>query len=266
MQARTIYKILILLLHITKGLIITFINSDNKNQSIRNNNIQKWSIQLIAILNINIQINVKKETQRDGNQMIVSNHISWFDIFGINTILPARFIAKSDIEKWPIINKLCKGAGTFFIDRNRIKDTKRVSKLIVDALIAGETMAYFPEGTTTDGKNIKPFKTSLMQSVIVSGGTIQPVYLNYTHNNKHCTNAAYIDDMSIFESIWQILKSNNIIMHIEFLDEINANNFTRDEIYTRVVESMQEAHDAFKHQYIDKPSLTALDKSPNHTV
>lgn len=250
-----------LILHIIKGLIIITFSFPNKNCIQKNKAIQLWSEQLAAILQIRICVSGELRNYRPKNQMIVANHISWFDIFGINTIHAARFIAKSDVEEWPIINRLCKAAGTFFINRNKIRDAKRVNLQITEALLAGGITAFFPEGTTTNGKEINPFKTSLLQPAISSNGSIQPIYLNYTDRyNKHTAIAAYTQETTLLDSIWKIIRADGIKMHIDILPSIKTNNLSRTELSDLITTSVQNAHENFKSQYFDMHVKTVPEK------
>jgi 1-acyl-sn-glycerol-3-phosphate acyltransferase len=79
--------------------------------------LKSWSRQLLTILNIGIQIEGKQPTRIEGGHLMVANHVSWLDIFVLNAIHPAQFIAKSEVRDWPIIGWLCRRSGTMFIPR-----------------------------------------------------------------------------------------------------------------------------------------------------
>ncbi len=64
---------------------------------------------------------------RDGNVLVVANHISWLDIFVLNAHHPVRFVAKAELAKWPVVSQMIRGAGTVFIERERRRDTHRVN-------------------------------------------------------------------------------------------------------------------------------------------
>ena len=89
--------------------------------------------------------------------LIVANHVSWLDIFVLNTLQPARFIAKSELKRWPLVGRFATNAGTLFIDRARRHDTHKVNRHAAEVLAHGDVIAIFPEGTTTDGRDVLPF-------------------------------------------------------------------------------------------------------------
>ena len=113
------------------------------------------------------------------NVLVVANHVSWLDIFALHAVGPVRFIAKSEIARWPLIGRLVRGVGTLFIERERRHDTHRVNREVSAALAAGDIVAVFPEGTVTDGSKLLPFKGSLLQPIIDAAGHVQPVAIRY---------------------------------------------------------------------------------------
>lgn len=91
---------------------------------------------------------------------IVANHSSWLDIFTLNAASRLYFVSKSEVASWPGIGWLARATGTVFIRRDP-KDAKTQTKIFEDRLIAGHKLLFFPEGTSTDGLQVIPFKTTL---------------------------------------------------------------------------------------------------------
>ena len=83
--------------------------------------------------------------------MFVANHISWSDIHALNSVIPVRFIAKSDIKSWPIFGYLVRKSNTIFVERGKRQEAGRIVDLTKESLSAGDNVCFFPEGTTTDG-------------------------------------------------------------------------------------------------------------------
>lgn len=113
---------------------------------------------------------------------MVANHSSWLDIFALNAPASIYFVAKSEVAHWPGIGWLAKATGTVFVERNRHRaaDQKRVFE---DRLRAGHQLMFFPEGTSTDGRRVLPFKSTLFAAFYADGLPIdlavQPVTLRY---------------------------------------------------------------------------------------
>lgn len=94
---------------------------------------------------------------------VVANHSSWLDIFTLNARKRIYFVSKSEVATWPGIGWLARATGTVFIERNP-KRAREQTQLFEQRLLAGHKLLFFPEGTSTDGLRILPFKTALFQA------------------------------------------------------------------------------------------------------
>ncbi len=144
-------------------------------------------------------------------RMLLSNHISWLDIFVINTIHPCRFVAKSDIRSWPLIGWLCHKTGTIFIARGKQSDVRRIYAGLVKSIHDGERVAFFPEGTTASQGTVLPFHANLFEAAIEAQVPVQPYALRYVDADGKLHNAAdFIGEMTFVESVIAIVKSGGI--------------------------------------------------------
>lgn len=94
---------------------------------------------------------------------VVANHSSWLDIFVLNARKRIYFVSKSEVANWPGIGWLARATGTVFIERNPKRAVEQ-TQLFEKRLLAGHKLLFFPEGTSTDGQRILPFKTALFQA------------------------------------------------------------------------------------------------------
>lgn len=94
---------------------------------------------------------------------VVANHSSWLDIFTLNARKRIYFVSKSEVANWPGIGWLARATGTVFIERNP-KRAREQTLLFEQRLLAGHKLLFFPEGTSTDGLRVLPFKTALFQA------------------------------------------------------------------------------------------------------
>ena len=114
---------------------------------------------------------------------VVANHSSWLDIFSLNAAKRVYFVSKSEVAKWPGIGALARATGTVFIERDprKARDQKDVFE---GRLKAGHKLLFFPEGTSTDGLRVLPFKSTLFAAFFAEGLKdilwVQPVSVNYT--------------------------------------------------------------------------------------
>jgi len=96
-----------------------------------------------------------------GGVLFVSNHTSWTDIPLLGAELNGVFVAKSEVSRWPLLGALARLDGVLFVDRERIQQSGGQAAAIADRLHRGDGVILFPEGTTSDGHTMLPFKTSL---------------------------------------------------------------------------------------------------------
>lgn len=165
--------------------------------------------------------------------LFVANHISWVDIHAINTVIPVRFVAKLEIKDWPVFGYLIRKSGTIFINRTRQRDAARVVKVVTQALQLGDNLCVFPEGTTTEGFEVLPFKSSLIQAAIDAKATVIPIAIRYplADGNPNPA-AAYAGDTTMAESMQALLDMQTPAMHLHFCAPIAASAFDRQQLAT----------------------------------
>ena len=192
--------------------------------------VQRWCIRLLRILKVKVVIHGDPSTLF-GSQpyLLVANHISWLDIHIINSIRPVIFVAKADVSKWPIFGYLASMLGTIFLKREKLSDIKRVIQLMKDKFANQEVVAIFPEGTSSDGKAVLPFKSNLFESAHQAHVDVLPITIQYTENNQYSDRAAFIGDMELIDSIKNILKTNHLVVHVYLSDKLPA-HLTRQEL------------------------------------
>jgi 1-acyl-sn-glycerol-3-phosphate acyltransferase len=162
--------------HVLEGVATTTFVFPLTSAARRRALVQRWSARLLRMLHVDTRVHGSLAAD-GGNVLIVANHISWLDIFVLNAVCPVRFVAKAELARWPLVGRLVRGSGTLFIERARRRDTHRVNQTVTDALAGGDVVALFPEGTTSDGASVLPFKSSLLQSIVDASGHVQPLAL-----------------------------------------------------------------------------------------
>jgi len=179
--------------------------------SIRQRILQSWSKSLLQIFNIRISISDDDPLHSIRHGLIVTNHISWLDVFVLNAVVPMRFVAKSEVRAWPVIGWLCARAQTLFLERGKARSAARINIQLVELLKRGECLAVFPEGTTTDGAKVAHFHSSLLQPAIDAGAPLHPIAIRYQDKyGQRSDVAAYIDDISFGGSLWSILCAQDL--------------------------------------------------------
>ncbi|MES2010613.1 MAG: lysophospholipid acyltransferase family protein [Pseudomonadota bacterium] len=222
-----------LILHLLRGLLTCAVLFPWLGVESRQSHIRRWSRRLLRICGVTLEVQGLQPGQAmPHGAMVVSNHISWLDIYVINSWQPVRFVAKSEIRDWPVIGWLCGQTGTIFLERARKRDAHRVLHAITDVMLRGDLVCVFPEGTTTDGSCVLPFHANLMQAPISGGLPVQPVGLAYLDaaTGQPTTAPAYIGDLTLLQTLDSILRAPPIIARLCFAPALSATSASRREL------------------------------------
>ena len=233
--ATRLWRVSRLALHLAQGLALARFVYPRRPRDAQLAMIRVWSGRLLAILGIAPRI-------RDHGAlpvpcMVVANHVSWLDIFVINSRHPVRFVAKSEVRGWPLIGPLCAMTGTVFIERIKRRDAHRINEVIGEALADGDRVAVFPEGVTSHGDVVQHFHANLLQAAVDRACPLQPVALRYLDcDGARCAAAAYVGDQSFAASLLAILAEPAIIAEAEFLAPVMPRGHPRREL-ARITET-----------------------------
>ena len=179
-------------------------------QAEREVEVQRWAAGFLRVWRIELE--VRGTPPAGGPLMLVANHISWLDILVMHAAGFCRFVAKSDIKHWPVIGTMATEAGTLYIERASRRDALRVVHHMRDALLRGEVVGVFPEGTTSDGQQLLPFHANLIQAAISAQSPVLPVALEFVDMRTGAISMApiYIGDQSLGGSVWRTLTTPGI--------------------------------------------------------
>ena len=190
--------------------------------------------------------------------LYVSNHISYLDIFVLGG-LPAYFIAKSEVANWPILGPMSRFQNTLFIERKAGKARQQLS-ILKGHLQKKNSLTLFPEGTSTNGMVVEPFKSSLFEAANLNDApekvahkvAIQPVTVAYTHyNGKKITeqrvrdNYAWYGKMPFASHFFNLfsLKKVDVKVHYHqvcYIDEFESRKQCADHCHSLVMKKLNE--------------------------
>jgi 1-acyl-sn-glycerol-3-phosphate acyltransferase len=114
-----------------------------------------------------------------GAFLLVANHLSYVDVLVLASRLECVFVAKDEVERWPVVGRLCRAVDTLFISRERRGDVARVVVRIEELLKEGRGVVLFPEGTSTDGSLVLPFRPALLETAVRAGVPVSYASLTY---------------------------------------------------------------------------------------
>ena len=202
--------------HIVIGLLTITLQFPRLTSEQREIRVQAWSRQLLAYLGIRLE--VQGPSALPGPLLLVANHISWLDIASLHAARYCRFVSKADVKSWPLIGTLATGLGTLFIQRESRRDAMRTVHHMADSLRAGDVLAVFPEGTTSDGLSLLPFHANLLQAAIAAQAPVQPVALQFLDSRTGARSLAtcYVGDDTLLASLWRTVRAPGVTVRISF--------------------------------------------------
>lgn len=230
-RAVRVLRIARLLLHLLRGMTIAAIVFPRIDDKQRRAHIRRWSRQLLAILAIHLHVTRVRapDDSRPQRAMLVANHVSWIDIFAIDAVMPARFVAKSEVARWPLVGWLSTRAGTLYVSRARRHDTARINREVRAALERGELVGVFPEGTTTDGNRLLKFHSSLLQPAVSEQAAILPVAVSYWKSDgTRCTELAYDGRWSLWDTVKRMVRVRTIRCTLTVLPALEPQRHRRE--------------------------------------
>ena len=200
------------------ALVLPFMHAASREQCI-----QRWSGKFLRILNIRVVMHGTIPQASTTKALFIANHISWIDIWSLKQMHPVNFVAKSEVRDWPLIGWLAEKTGTIFIERARRHDTGRTASGMEKGLRDGRCLCLFPEGTTTNGTELKPFKTGLLQAAINADATVWPVAIRYPNTDGTPNiDVAYDGDITLWQSMRAVLKQKEVVVELHFATPLLA--------------------------------------------
>jgi 1-acyl-sn-glycerol-3-phosphate acyltransferase len=149
--------------------------------------------------------------------LLVCNHLSYIDILALASLAPAMFVAKREVKSWPVMGLLAQLGGTLFIDRQRRTHVGEVNGEIQTALKDGALVILFPEGTSSDGKTILPFKSSLLEPATQQKHPLAVGHIQYSlADGNPGEEVCYWGDAVFFPHLLNLLSKRSVRATVQF--------------------------------------------------
>jgi 1-acyl-sn-glycerol-3-phosphate acyltransferase len=221
-----VLRLVRLVAHMVHGMWVVAVHLKNADSAKRHAAIQWWSAKSLAVLGVRQH---PAGVPRPGASLLVANHVSWLDIAAIHSVCPqARFVAKTEVKGWPLMGWLAARTGTIFIERGSKRDALRVVHYMAELMTAGETVALFPEGTTSRGEQLLPFHAHLLQAAIATEVPVQPASIRYSQPGLRNSPAAeFVDDMTLLRSLWSVARARHLSVRVSFLSSEGSRHADR---------------------------------------
>lgn len=157
-----------------------------------------------------------------GPALIASNHSSWLDIVVLGAVAEMSFVAKAEIDRWPLIGYVARHGGrTLFIDRGELQSFRNLGGTLIERLREGERVVFFPEGTVSGGDKLRRFKPRLFEAARVAGCRVQPVALRYTGGDG-ASLAPMMDGDSFVGHLVRVLGARETEVSVAFLGGLES--------------------------------------------
>ncbi len=213
---------LLIFLHVLRGVLtlccfFPFIKDQKKQEYI-----QQWSMRLLTIFGIELKVRGSEQLP-NASYLLASNHISWLDIHVINAFQPIRFVAKSEVASWPVFGWMAQQLRTVFIRRDNPRHAREVVGQVAEVLKT-ESICIFPEGTSTLGDEVLPFKPNLFESASLAGVPTFPLAIQYRSvvTGKRSYSPAFIGDMGLLESMANIIQNRYLRAELTVLPSMES--------------------------------------------
>jgi 1-acyl-sn-glycerol-3-phosphate acyltransferase len=248
-------KILVFFLLVVTFLLISFIADlvvrDRKKKLMTFSKIASFYGKAgLIVLGIKVRLkNLMPYVNAQQNFMIVSNHLSYMDIFIIYSVLPSVFVANTELEEEFPLGAVTKYGGGIFVERRNRSRLLDDMDNISSVLDMGLNIVIFPEGTTSDGSGVSAFKAPFLKSAINTGTPVLPICINYKSINDENVETSnkdllfYYGETTFFEHFFRLLKIRQIEVDLEALDVIEVNpKMTRKELSQEVYGRIRSAY------------------------
>ncbi len=245
---RALRRLILLLAHLVWGvlILITVVGPDPNRRNERDwLAIHNWMRRLCRILGIRVSA---EGAPIQGPALFVSNHISWYDIPVLQSIIPTGFVGKAEIRGWPVIGWMAYRGNTLFIRRGKRDSFLTVLTHMNKRLQAGQNLLVFPEGTTSAGDAVLTFKTRFYDPAIEQGIPIQPVALHYSSPQRSCAEIAFINDESFLVHMLRMLGEPYIDARVRFCSQVATSGHNRHELGETTQSEVEQALATLKRQ------------------
>lgn len=224
---------------ISQGFYLVYRHGLYKEPNHPNNTryVQYFCRQLSKVFNIEVEIHGEIPQEP---ALWVSNHVSWLDIAVLGSGARVFFLAKAEIEKWPLLGKLAKGGGTLFIKRGS-GDSVRIREQITSFLKHDIPVLFFPEATTSDGSKIKKIYGRILGAAIEANRPVQICLICYVNQAGELDNIApFIDDIRFIDHVKNVLEMPKVTAHLIALQPIAVQGHTVETLTQEVQAQMIE--------------------------
>lgn len=180
----------------------------------------------------------------DAPQLVVANHISWLDTQVLHSLSPMGFVAKAEIEQWPVAGYLARVSGTVFLKRGSSDSAADAVVAMAERLEKDGKVAIFPEGGVLPGFGVKRFHARLFAAAIGTGTDVQPVAVRYVRNGSHYEAMTFRQGESFAGNFFRLLSQPRCLAQVFVLEPLPASGMARRQLAFAAESAVRAAFDS----------------------
>lgn len=245
---RLSYRIPFLLLHLLFGTPITVVCQGNRSRSVMLGDRPVaevlacwWSRVICRIFGIRRQLSGQFQP---GAQLVVANHISWIDIALLHSFTAMGFVAKAEIDGWPLLGTLARAGGSVFHRRGSHDSASGVAAQMMARLRENRRVAIFPEGGILPGNGVKLFHARLFAASIEAEKPVQPVMLRYLQGGTRYDDITFLPDESFIANFIRVIMQKSCVADVHVLPLIDTTGKQRRQLAGEAEKAIREAFDS----------------------
>lgn len=245
---RLIIRLPLLLLHFLLGTPATVLSfylpfraMNVSGVPLRDAMLRWWGRTMCRIFGVRV---VARGSFPPGPQLVVANHISWLDVQVLHSLSPMGFVAKSEIEAWPVAGYLARVGETVFHRRGSHDSATGVAAAMAERLALGGKVAIFPEGGILPGFGIKRFHARLFAAAIETGTEVQPVAVRYVRGGRHFRDMTFREGEGFVTNILRLLSQSPRIAEVHILEPLPPTGLARRDLAQQAEIAVRTAFDS----------------------
>lgn len=219
---------------------------------------RRWAGLMCRILGARVVISGELP---QGPGFLISNHVSYLDIPVLMSLTGCRFVSKQEVARWPFIGLLARRAGTLFVKRGEgARDAVLTLEGMARALEDDDLVVFFPEGTTSPGERILPFRSGLLSLPARDGHPVYPAALNYETGDPDIDPAlglAWWGAQNLVFHAWRLLCLRSFTVRIAAAPAVGAAH--RKHLAQALQHRVATLHEALREQSLGAATTTGID-------
>jgi 1-acyl-sn-glycerol-3-phosphate acyltransferase len=244
---RLIYRLPLMLLHLFLGLPLTLLSYTPPLKAIRLRGLPLNHVMLFWFSGTTCRIfGLQRHITGQftpGAQLVAANHISWLDIQLLHSESPMGFVAKAEIQNWPIAGFAASVGETVFHRRGSHDSASGVSAVMAERLRQGSKVAIFPEGGILPGDDMKRFHARLFAAAIETGSPVQPVMIRYRRDGRHYPGMTFLPGENFITNFFRLLRQKPCVAELCVLPLIDSGGMQRRDLAQATEQAVRAAYE-----------------------